>query len=70
MIWKNVFRAAFWFSTWPPTADEIEVLLRKLSTDLPEHVIRQTATFACGNVRQALLDADNALLLYAEVKAA
>jgi len=36
---------------------------------LPEHVIRQIATFACGNVRQALLDADNALLLHAETEA-
>ena len=33
-----------------------------LANSLPASVLRQIATFACGNVRQALLDADNALL--------
>jgi len=55
------------FDLTPPSADEIELLLRKLSPELVEHVIRQIATFACGNVRQALLDADNALLLGPEL---
>jgi len=55
------------FDLTPPSADEIELLLRKLSPELAEHVIRQIATFACGNVRQALLDADNALLLGPEL---
>jgi len=57
------------FDLAAPSADEIEVLLRRLSNALPEHVIRQIATFACGNVRQALLDADNALLLHSETEA-
>jgi len=50
------------FELAPPTSEEIETLLHKLATSLPTSVVQQIATFACGNVRQALLDADNALL--------
>lgn len=42
-------------------AAEIEGLLLQFLPNLP-HVAKQIATFACGNVRQALLDADGALL--------
>ena len=44
------------FEMQPPTSAEIETLLRRWLKH-PE-AIRQIATFACGNVRQALKDAD------------
>jgi replication-associated recombination protein RarA len=43
----------------PPKQSEIEDLLRRWS--LPDGSVKQIATFACGNVRQALLDATLAL---------
>jgi replication-associated recombination protein RarA len=43
----------------PPTPQEIQMLLRKFLTN-PMH-INNIATFACGNVRQALLDAESCL---------
>jgi replication-associated recombination protein RarA len=50
------------FDLAPPTGEQIEELLKKLAAPLSALVIKQIATFACGNVRQALLDADSALL--------
>lgn len=43
----------------PPSQDEIEALLTSLK--VVPHTARQIATFACGNVRQALLDATSAM---------
>jgi DNA polymerase III delta prime subunit len=51
------------FNVSPPTDAEIRTLLQKLSAGgLTESVISKIAAFACGNVRQALLDADAALV--------
>ena len=50
------------FIVKPPPADAIETLLRKLAPTLPASTVRQIATFACGNVRLALLEADTALI--------
>jgi replication-associated recombination protein RarA len=46
----------------PPPDSEIGDLLLKLAPALPEPSIRQVMTFACGNVRRALLDADKVML--------
>lgn len=46
----------------PPKDTEIAELIRNLAPRLNEGAIQQIAVFACGNVRQALLDVDNALL--------
>jgi DNA polymerase III delta prime subunit len=43
----------------PPKPHEVEILLRKFITDPLS--IAHIATFACGNVRQALLDAERSL---------
>jgi replication-associated recombination protein RarA len=43
----------------PPTPREVEALLRKFLTNPRD--ITNIATFACGNVRQALLDAETSL---------
>ena len=45
-----------------PTADAIETLILRLAPQLPVPTARQIATFACGNVRLALLEADTALI--------
>ena len=58
------------FDLAPPTGEQIEELLHKLAAQLPLPVIKQIATFACGNVRQALLDADSALLSQLDSKVA
>jgi replication-associated recombination protein RarA len=58
------------FDLAPPTGEQIEELLQKLAAQLPTPVIKQIATFACGNVRQALLDADSALLSQLDSNAA
>jgi replication-associated recombination protein RarA len=42
----------------PPSAEEIQTLLRRF---IPPAQAIQIATFACGNVRAALLDAEQAL---------
>ena len=44
------------FELQPPTQEEIETLLRRWLKH--GEAIKQIATFACGNVRQALKDAD------------
>jgi len=49
------------FQVAPPAPSEIESLLRRVAPAVPVGTIKQIATFACGNVRQALLDADAAL---------
>ena len=46
----------------PPKDLDIAELIKKLAPRLDDSTVKQIATFACGNVRQALLDADNALL--------
>ena len=58
------------FDLAPPTGEQIEELLQKLAAPLSAPVIKQIATFACGNVRQALLDADCALLSQPDSKVA
>lgn len=47
----------------PPTQAEIAGLLARFTQD--QHAIKQISTFACGNVRQALLDAEGLLQLAA-----
>ena len=47
------------FELEPPSPEEIRILLSKFLTNQRE--ITTIATFACGNVRQALLDAESAL---------
>ncbi|MEY2411292.1 MAG: polymerase delta subunit [Verrucomicrobiota bacterium] len=47
------------FEPRPPTQDQVEQFLRQFP--LLEHELKQIATFACGNVRQALNDALSAL---------
>jgi replication-associated recombination protein RarA len=54
----------------PPTDQEIASLLRRLAPQVPDATVRQIATFACGNVRQALLDTDAAMLNHPELLAA
>ena len=44
----------------PPAPHEIETLLRRVGL-ADERTIKNIATFACGCVRQALLDAESAL---------
>ena len=58
------------FDLAPPTSEQIEALLHKVASPLPGSVILQIATLARGNVRQALLDADNALLNRPQLKVA
>ena len=58
------------FDLAPPTGEEIEELLKILAAPLAAPVIKQIATFACGNVRKALLDADSALLSQLDSNAA
>lgn len=53
------------FELEPPSAEDIRVLLGKFLTD--KQAIIQIATFACGNVRAALLDAE--LAMQASLKA-
>lgn len=47
------------FELEPPSAEDIRTLLGRFLTD--KRAITQIATFACGNVRAALLDAELAL---------
>lgn len=48
------------FEVEPPSQDDIAGLLRRWMPTDESHVL-QIATFACGNVRQALFDAQSAL---------
>ncbi len=50
----------------PPTDTELLALLRLRWPEIPKQRATEIATFACGNVGQALVDADNA---YAEFAA-
>lgn len=52
----------------PPTADQIHALLKQWPID--DQAARHIAEFACGNVRQALLDADIPSLQFQQQKQA
>ncbi|MDE3085000.1 MAG: hypothetical protein KGJ37_07290, partial [Verrucomicrobiota bacterium] len=52
------------FEIAPPPPSEIEKLLQRIAPEL-NGASRQIANFACGNVRQALLDAQGALQQFA-----
>jgi DNA polymerase III delta prime subunit len=49
------------FELAPPPPAEIEKLLVRIAPQIPVRSLGQIAAFACGNVRQALLDAQGAL---------
>jgi hypothetical protein len=49
------------FEIAPPPPQEIQNLLTRLVPNIGAPGITQIASFACGNVRQALLDAQGAL---------
>lgn len=49
------------FEIAPPPVNEVQGLLTRIAPELPSQDTAQIANFSCGNVRQALLDAQGAL---------
>ena len=59
---ENRFQTRFQaFEIAPPPPDEIQKLLTRIVPEISARDANQIANFACGNVRQALLDAQGAL---------
>jgi replication-associated recombination protein RarA len=59
---ENRFQTRFQaFEIAPPPPGEIQALLTRIAPEIPVQDAAQIANFACGNVRQALLDAQGAL---------
>jgi len=59
---ENRFQTRFQaFELAPPPPDDIEKFILRLAPEIPGGDARQIANFACGNVRQALLDAEGVL---------
>ena len=59
---ENRFQTSFQvFEIAPPPPADIQKLLTRIVPSIGAQGITQIANFACGNVRQALLDAQGAL---------
>ena len=59
---ENRFQTRFQvFEIAPPPPQDIQKLLARIAPEIPVREAGQIANFACGNVRQALLDAQGAL---------
>ena len=59
---ENRFQTRFQvFEIAPPPPQDIQKLLVRIAPEISPRDASQIANFACGNVRQALLDAQGAL---------